>query len=349
MRVAILLDRWRPPGGGLEAWLGAALPALAALGHEPLLIGRDAQIRAPAGARGIPAGTVWPLPRPWRDRLDAHARVRAALRERADAVLDLRASRCCGAVWFAMGGFGPDRAGRPASARRASLLQLEEESVRLASAAVAPSPLVARALRAFRPGLEVSMLPLPLLAEPAASPGPDGDALAGRRPLRVLFCGRDPARHGLAQAAAWAEALRARWPSLEFEAWSREGAAAPGARLRGWDGGFRAALAGADLLLHPTAYDSFSLACLEAAAAGVPVVTTAAAGAAELLPTELCATAPRDDPAAAAEAAATLMRAAAARAPAEREALHARLRAEFAPEPHFRALAALLAERPWSG
>jgi UDP-glucose:(heptosyl)LPS alpha-1,3-glucosyltransferase len=40
---------------------------------------------------------------------------------------------------------------------------------------------------------------------------------------------------------------------------------------------------GADFLLHPTLYDPFSNACLEALAAGLPVVTTVDNGFAELL------------------------------------------------------------------
>jgi UDP-glucose:(heptosyl)LPS alpha-1,3-glucosyltransferase len=41
--------------------------------------------------------------------------------------------------------------------------------------------------------------------------------------------------------------------------------------------------AAADGLLLPTRYDAFGLVCLEAAASGIPVITSAAAGAAELL------------------------------------------------------------------
>ena len=77
---------------------------------------------------------------------------------------------------------------------------------------------------------------------------------------------------------------------------SAESLAAEGVTLHPWDGSFRKALSHADLLFHPTLYDSFSLVCLEAAAAGVPVVTTKAAGVAQLLPSSLCATEPRELP-----------------------------------------------------
>jgi glycosyltransferase involved in cell wall biosynthesis len=44
-----------------------------------------------------------------------------------------------------------------------------------------------------------------------------------------------------------------------------------------------AVYAAADALLLPSRYDAFANVCLEAAAAGLPVVTSAATGAAELL------------------------------------------------------------------
>jgi UDP-glucose:(heptosyl)LPS alpha-1,3-glucosyltransferase len=58
-----------------------------------------------------------------------------------------------------------------------------------------------------------------------------------------------------------------------------------GARVQ-WLGGGRdvaALCAAADALILPTRYDAFANVCLEAAAAGIPVVTTASNGAAEIL------------------------------------------------------------------
>jgi hypothetical protein len=349
IRIAILLDRWASPGGGLEAWLRAIVPVWTAQGHEALLIARNAEHMPPAGAIPVPAAARWPLPRPWRDRADARARVAAALTHEPDAVLDLRAAHCCGAVWFAMGGFGPARESSAPSARRRALLALEESSVRIASAAVAPSPLVAAALRAFAPDLPLALLPLPLLAPVPDAPGPDADALAGRRPLRIFFCGRDPQRHGLAPALAWFALIRRTLPQAVLEVWSRGATRAPGVQHHGWSGGFRAALARADLLIHPTAYDSFSLACLEAAAAGVPVLTTTQAGAAALLPPELCATVARADATAAAGAALILLRSVAALPPSGRAEMRARLRADHDLGRHADQLAAFLASHPWTG
>jgi glycosyltransferase involved in cell wall biosynthesis len=348
VRIAVLLDRWHAAGGGLEEWLRAVTPVLSARGHEVLLIAREADVQPPAGARGVPAATIWPLPRPWRDAADARARVQAVARLQPDAVLDLRASACPGAVWFAMGGFGAERELTPISARRRALLRLEEESVRCASAAVAPSPMVARALRAFRPDLPITVLPLPLLGAIAEARGPDADALAGRRPLRVFFCGRDAERHGLAPALAWFAALKRQVPGAVLETWTKDPVSAAGVISHPWDGQFRAQLGGADLLLHPTRYDSFSLVCLEAAAAGVPVLTTAQAGVAELLPLEFCALAARDQPEPAAAAALRMLRLAAELPRPQRSEILARLRATHRIEDHAERLADLLAANPCS-
>lgn len=349
MRIAVLLDRWHSPGGGLEEWLRAVAPALRARGHEVLLIARGAHQNAPSGVRGVSEGTSWPLPRPWRDRLDARARVNAAAHQGADVVLDLRASLCPGAVWFAMGGFGAAREAAPISARRRALLRLEEASVRCAAAAIAPSPMVARALREFRSDLPIAVLPLPLLTAAVDSPDLKADAPDSPRPLRVFFCGRDAERHGLAAALAWFAALRRQVPDALLETWTRGRPVAEGVIAHAWDGSFRSSLARADLLFHPTRYDSFSLVCLEAAAAGVPVLTTAQAGVAELLPAEFCATADRALPDQAASAALRLLRSAAELPRARRSEVLAQLRADHRIELHAERLADLLAVHPWTG
>lgn len=355
LRIGVLLDRWQAPGGGLEAWLRAVAGAWAEQGHAVHLIARDADDATPAGMRAIAARSPWPLPRPWRDRLDAAARRRAAAALAPDALLDLRASLCPGAVWFAMGGAGAERDARPPSARRRALLRLEADSIACAAAAVAPSAQVAASIRALRADLPIHLLPLPLLAPVPAAPGPDPDLLTGARPARVVFCGRDPGRHGLDAALTWFAALRQRLPRAELHLWSRPRAldavrrrADPAVHAHDWDDGFRAFLARADLLLHPTAYDSFSLVCLEAAAAGVPVLTTEAAGAVACLPPELCARAPRADAAAAGAAALTLLRAAAALPPARRADLRAALHADHDLGRHAARLAAILAQHRWT-
>ena len=61
----------------------------------------------------------------------------------------------------------------------------------------------------------------------------------------------------------------------------RRAAAATPIRL--FVGDVRPLLSAADVFILPTVYDPFSNACLEALAAGLPVITTAANGCAEVL------------------------------------------------------------------
>ncbi len=55
-----------------------------------------------------------------------------------------------------------------------------------------------------------------------------------------------------------------------------------------WGSGFRQRIHEFDLLIHPSRYDSFSLVCLEATAAGVPVLCSSNTGIADQLPSTIC-------------------------------------------------------------
>jgi glycosyltransferase involved in cell wall biosynthesis len=191
------------------------------------------------------------------------------------------------------------------------LLRLEQQTLEDAASVLPMSPMVQRQITRRDASKPQVMLPLPLLEQAASLRWP-GRRLRGQSPedpLRVLHCGRDPLRHGAAAAVDWFRCLAPRGIHARLDLWAKTIAhaeraiGAPAAELEKesvflhpWNGGFRAALADADLLFHPTLYDSFSLVCLEAAACGVPVVTTASAGVAELLPIALCATEPREMP-----------------------------------------------------
>ncbi len=315
MRLAVLLDRWHPRGGGLEVYLRHVLPALALRGHEVRLYARDASVNPPAEVMPVEIRRPWP--RPWRDRSEAAAQWRRLQKDGCDVGFGLRSVPCPGGVFLPMGGSAPHvRAARGTAAspsfRERSLLALEEQTLQQASLVLPPSPMVAREIAERRPDVELLTLPLPLLRAPAPLLEREADA---DRPLRIVHCGRDADRHGAAPALAWFRALRARGHRARLDLWSKSirhaerslgqsatELAREGVVLRAWEDDFLGTLAEADLLLHPTRYDSFSLVCLEAVAHGVPVLTTAAAGAAELLPASYCAIAPRED----AEAAAVL-------------------------------------------
>lgn len=112
---------------------------------------------------------------------------------------------------------------------------------------------------------------------------------AGRNDLRVLFAGSGWMRKGLAQAISAVDLLPAslnpvllvagRGDPEKFHASNR-------VRYLGPVADMAAQYDAADLFLLPTVYDPFSNACLEALAAGLPVITTRANGFAEILPTE---------------------------------------------------------------
>jgi glycosyltransferase involved in cell wall biosynthesis len=305
MRIAVLLDHWHHAGGGLEQYLKSVLPKLVVRGHQVFMVAHGATQKTPEGGE---AGTLERgrlLPRPWSDYAEAREAVQAARAWHADVVFSPRAVSYPGSVWQPMGGSSPHvqaARGRPASLRTRALMRLEDAALRAAATVFVPSPMVAREIAERAPNKAQVLAPLPLLREPVALSQPQVERdWSEEHPLRVVHCGRDPLRHGAATAVEWFLAIRARNIPAELNLWSKTKAHAAraigksiaeleqlGVFLHDWDGLFHAALGSADLLLHPTIYDSFSLVCLEAAAAGVPVATTPHAGVAELLPPQLC-------------------------------------------------------------
>ncbi|MDA0666439.1 MAG: glycosyltransferase [Planctomycetota bacterium] len=313
MRIAVLLDQWHADGGGLEQYLHFVLPELVSRGHGVLLAARGATSGTPQGVTAVDLRRGRLLPRPWSDWQEAREAVRVADHWNADRVWGLRAIPCKGSVWQPMGGSSPDvqkARGRVPSRRTRALMRLEEETLRAAACVLPMSPMVAREIEKRAPGKQQTMLPLPLLLPPSGMqiPGKRG-RISEQTPLRILHCGRDPLRHGAKASVEWFRCLKPRGIYARLDLWAKTiahaeraiGASAEmlfteGVVLHPWDGGFRQALQSADLLFHPTLYDSFSLVCLEAAAAGVPVMTTRMAGVAELLPSAMCATEPRELP-----------------------------------------------------
>lgn len=351
LRLAVVLDRWRAGAGGLEAWAADVLPRLARR-HEVWLVARDASRFAPPGCRPRPAAAPLPWPRPLRDLADARAQEVAVRALAADRVLVLRSVPVAGATCYAHGGSGPhlQAARGEGRGRLAARVQaaLEARTVAVAGALLAPSPKVARELRERRPDLACPVLPPPL---PAGVPEP----VPATAPPRLLFCGRDARLKGARAALACFRLLRRDWPGATLDLWARSpehlervlgaGRAAlarEGVSLHGWDGGFRSALRGAALVLHPTRYDACSLVCLEALAAGVPVLTTPAAGLTGLVRDPWLGVV--EDVATAAGAAAALVEARLAAGVGPARELAGRIRRDHGVEAHAARLGDLLEE-----
>jgi UDP-glucose:(heptosyl)LPS alpha-1,3-glucosyltransferase len=124
--------------------------------------------------------------------------------------------------------------------------------------------------------------------------------------LRVLFAGSGWGRKGLAFAIAAIDRLPDSLRPVLLVAGRgdpRRFAGSSRVRYLGPVANMAEQYAAADIFLLPTIYDPFSNACLEALAAGLPVITTRANGFAEILPADVAGTAvsdPADAPALAA-------------------------------------------------
>ena len=165
-----------------------------------------------------------------------------------------------------------------------------------ARAVIANSELVKREiLREYgTPAGRVHIVPNGLTAE-SFTPAPAGLREEARRKLDltgqdfiILFAGSGWERKGLRFALAAVAALPAALRPVLLVAGAGErpgGNLTARARFLGPvpPGELRALFAAADVFLLPTLYDPFSNACLEALAAGLPVVTTADNGFSEIL------------------------------------------------------------------
>ncbi len=117
---------------------------------------------------------------------------------------------------------------------------------------------------------------------------------ADRTELRVLFAGSGWMRKGLASAISAVDRLPASLNPVLLVAGRGDPEKFPASnrvRYLGAVANMGAQYDAADLFLLPTIYDPFSNACLEALAAGLPVITTRANGFAEILPADAAGTA----------------------------------------------------------
>jgi UDP-glucose:(heptosyl)LPS alpha-1,3-glucosyltransferase len=359
VRIAVLIDRFRPGLGGAEAWLAGLARAATERGDETILVTRDS--RDPRGQGSPFAGWAKvktpPGPRFLKDRAFARGAERTAREAGADATLGVRHVLSCD-VYQPHGGVhraaleatleamesrvarAARRTARSLSPKQKALLSFEETLLAKGGArtVIALSRRVLRDLDRWYPGASARARLIP--------PGVDLDrfrpaprtAPPRKGPLVAAFLAHQARLKGLAPLLEALARVRRGGVDLRLAA---GGAFAPGpwrrrAKRLGiadaveFQGPVRAPAAffhGADLLAYPTFYDPCSLVVLEALASGLPVVTTEANGAGEWIRPgggEVVAD-PRD---AVALASALARVAASARAPETKDA--ARLSAEAA-------------------
>jgi UDP-glucose:(heptosyl)LPS alpha-1,3-glucosyltransferase len=294
VRVALIADRLRTSGGGLERYLGDLRAFLEAQGDEVALI----------------AGAPSAIPRGARERAFAR-RVERVLRQgRFDASLAVRHVGRAHVYEPHGGSVAAGLAAREEVARTPRLARLlhrmvpkfrafrilERQALDRSRLVVAVSPLVAKDLRALAPRAPLREVPLGVDLARFSPSGPRADLRARRGLPRtgaaLLFVGHDFDLKGLPAALRVLARLAAQGRSASLAV---AGSGSPRA-MRGLAGAlgvedrvqFLGAVRdpaplyrGSDLLLQPTRYDPCSLATLEALACGLPVVTTSRNGAAE--------------------------------------------------------------------
>jgi UDP-glucose:(heptosyl)LPS alpha-1,3-glucosyltransferase len=300
MKLA-LVRRGYSATGGAEAYLERFAAALAAAGHEPTLF---TDTEWPAGAwpfasRAIGGGGS---PTDFARRLAA-----ARPRETCDLVFSLERVLACDvyragdgvhAAWLERRARYEPRwrsLFRRFSSKHAALCALEAamfrpEGVRLV---IANSALVKREIieRYAYPGERICVIHNGAPAAPAPAERAAMRA-ATRKELGLcaeeyvlLFAGSGWERKGLRFAIDATNRATGCRPTLLVAGHGRKRGLPASARVRflGPVRGLAPHLAAADAFILPTIYDPFSNACLEALAAGLPVITTRANGFSEVL------------------------------------------------------------------
>jgi len=317
LRIALVVERFEPRGG-VERAAWTVAHGLAALGDEVHVFARRSAAPAPApGAAPAPrvhllaVADAW---QPWRVRAFSRRAARAAPRGAFDAVhafsrtrhQDLfRAGGGCHAAYMERAYGRAGAALRRLSPRHAVLLDLERRIFRDASQRIqCNSEMVRDEIRARYgvPAERFAVLPNGVDTERFHPRRRAAEGAALRRELapdaaRVwLLAGHGLRRKGLDTLLRALAARRARGEAKDEELWVA-GDDDPGpwralaARLRvaervrflGPREDLPAVYAAADALVLPTRYDAFANVCLEAAAAGLAVVTSGANGAARWL------------------------------------------------------------------
>ncbi len=297
MKIALVVERFEPGDGGVEQVAWQVAGGLAAAGLEVDVLCRKAREHPAVRVRTLSVPAFW---QPLRVLAFSRAAAYATRRDRWDVVHSFTRTRHQD-VYRAGGGSHADylsrahrgvaRALRRASPRHAVLLGIERAVFADARQIIQCNSEMVRREIATRHGVAGERLVVIRngvdLARFAPSPP------APRRAPVWLFVGSGFHRKGLDVALAALAASRAA-PEARLVVAGRDDPA-PHRRLAARLGlGDRVQFTGirheietlyaeADALVLPTRYDAFANVCLEAMAAGLPVVTSAANGAAEVI------------------------------------------------------------------
>ncbi len=287
-----LVRRGFSPTGGAEAYLLRLARGLATAGHEPFLItsGRWPKERWPDQQRLITLPSRGPI---------EFAQVFRAAAVPVDITFSLDRAPGCD-VYRAGDGVHAAWLRRRSkfepfwktwfhryNPKHIALMHLEREVFRSARAVIANSRMVAEEISHWHdyPEARVHVIPNGI-----GSGLPPMDRTIARKKLGVpeeafcvLFVGTGWERKGLRFAIRAVEKLGENALLLVAGRGSASRHASPSAKFLGPVSDLSALFAAADVFTLPTIYDPFSNACLEALAAGLPVVTTAANGCSEIL------------------------------------------------------------------
>jgi len=298
VRIALVVERFRHAAGGVESVAWSVAHGLADAGDEVVVLARELDPSSRIPAERLRASRSW---QPLRVLAFSHAATRAQRRLRPDVVHSF-ARTLHQDVYRAGGGSHAEylerrhgSAGslfRRLSPRHTTLLWLEARIFADSSQLVQCNSEMVRGeirRRYAVPEERLSLIPNPVDLERFH---PRHKVALDAAGTVWLFVGAGFPRKGLdtaIRAVAAAGAAHAQlWVAGRDEPAPWRALAVRlgvGDRVRflGGQADLATLYASADALILPTRYDAFSNACLEAAASGIPVLTSGANGAAELI------------------------------------------------------------------
>jgi len=305
LRIALAIERFDPRAGGAErvAWITAQ--GLAAAGDEVHVFAREATRCPQVETHRVNAPRVW---QPLRVRAFSHAVGRATSSGEFDVVYSLartarqnvyRAGAGCHEDFLEKRYKGASRVLRRASPRHRTLIALERKAFTdPAQLVICNSEMVRREIRG-RYGVPARRLAL-VRNGVDLEREPEERRVAVRERLRAkwgesatiwLFAGHDLLRKGFDTALQALAASQQRESLLwvagggdpaPWQSLIRQLGLEARVRFLGNRTDLSDVFAAVDGLLLPSRYDAFANVCLEAAAAGIPVLTSDANGASEL-------------------------------------------------------------------